>query len=500
MTYRIGLITRALFASLVTMALMLGPLVTPAFAQQQTRECDYLSLIQNAGLDIQKSAPAVGCRQDERGQWWMPTIGTLADDPAYQDLNPLGQDILAAVDRMSMDHAFDLSVRYDRTRAVALTLGPYSKVYEKDISDAELFDAPTWTHDHWDGYEQAMMTYLTRTQGDEDELVQYMNWFVSRRDITIPILTSNMNPMLANAQRYNWGYQRAPWPWQLADPFAIAEYTGQDAASLTENSSDQPQEGNVAQNLDAWLDVSPRLLRVSPGGSALYVVQTVLWGDWSTSQANDFKLEIHLPAGVHVQGDPQCRLPVQATPYPDSCDPRVEAQEDGGTHIVLHANLADGLINGLDLPLRFDPGIDAGTMLSLQAFFRISGGGPIGSMGAGDSQKVQALVIDSSELMPLTDSSAIAGRIELTDNFSALGETCTPTFGASDLVLYEWGDTTVLSRSPYPTGRMGATSDGTERSACIIPSSSRRYPQSRFINLQSLRRGKRLHVEHASLE
>lgn len=60
--------------------------------------------------------------------------------------------------------------------------------------------------------------------GDEDELVAYMYWFITRRDMTISVLTNNMNPMLANAQRSNWNFQRAPWPWQLADPFAIHDY------------------------------------------------------------------------------------------------------------------------------------------------------------------------------------------------------------------------------------------------------------------------------------
>jgi hypothetical protein len=99
-----------------------------------------------------------------------------------------------------------------------------------------------------------MRTYLTRTAGDEVELVSYIEWYVTRRDITLSTLFAGTNPMAGGAYLDNWGYQRAPWPWQLADPNTIAVYLnettggaqGGDQAVSTGNSNTTDSVSTIA--------------------------------------------------------------------------------------------------------------------------------------------------------------------------------------------------------------------------------------------------------------
>lgn len=96
--------------------MILGMLGSPVSAQRSDDACasEVVPLLQRAGLDVEKSAPALGCRQDANGRWWMPTVEVLADDDAIAQLNTEGQQLLSAVDRMSMDIAFTKSMRFDR--------------------------------------------------------------------------------------------------------------------------------------------------------------------------------------------------------------------------------------------------------------------------------------------------------------------------------------------------------------------------------------------------
>lgn len=142
---RVAITSVSCFFALMLIA---GSVGSATASTQQDDRCasKYIPLIQNAGLDIKKSAPTLGCRPDGNGNWWMPTAASLVDESAFQQLDPHGKSLLAAIDRMSMDDAFTSSVRYDRANATAITIGPYNHVVEIDISDAPMIDGPTWLH------------------------------------------------------------------------------------------------------------------------------------------------------------------------------------------------------------------------------------------------------------------------------------------------------------------------------------------------------------------
>lgn len=230
-------------------------------------------LIQQTGLDVAKSAPALHCRQDGAGQWSMPTVADIADPSASANLDPRGQQLLQAVDHMVMDNAFARSLRFDRPRAMALVPGAGGVIDEIDISHGSLGPVPNWMHYVRDSYERSMMTYLTRTAGDEVDLVSYMEWYVTRRDITLSTLFTGANPMAEGAYLDNWGYQRAPWPWHLADPHAINDYLSETYDSTVE--SDHPASTGNSDTAGPHVTIAlePNTIEARPGETVRLNIQ-----------------------------------------------------------------------------------------------------------------------------------------------------------------------------------------------------------------------------------
>jgi hypothetical protein len=81
----------------------------------------------------------------------------------------------------------------------------------------------------------------------------------------------------------------------------------------------------------AYLDVTPRLLRVAPGGSALYFIQPAFWGDWSANLP-DYTVEMQLPSGVNLPSDPICGPGQSVIPEVSTCDVSTEKQGDDSIH------------------------------------------------------------------------------------------------------------------------------------------------------------------------
>lgn len=245
----------------------------------------------------------------------MPTVAVTADPDTYASLQPRGQRILQAIDRMAMDTALESSAKFDRTRSVALVLGSGWVVEEIDISDIYLSrPSEQWMKNYISAYEESLMVYLTRTAGEENELVYYLDWFMSRRDVTVSTLYSGANPLAEAASLDAWGYRRAPWPWQLADPYAIAEYTGQagfkigpaptpqlsptSAPVRTQTPSESSEDGTELNGPPIF---TPVRLTLAPGDMASISVTLP-----PTTFSGGFALTVTLPAGIDLTGLPQC--------------------------------------------------------------------------------------------------------------------------------------------------------------------------------------------------
>lgn len=197
-----------------------------AASQVSTDYCadTLVGLIQQAGLDVNVSAPAFACRRDANGNWFMPRVADITDEASTIPLNASGTDLLAAVDRMSMDSAFTASLRFDRARSDVLVPGG-AGIDSIDFSKNMIGVAPNWTNNLVQGYTQSMEAYLTRTAGSQPGLATYIQWFMGRRDSALQSIANGANPMAGPAFVSAFGYQAFPWPWQLADQSSIAAYT-----------------------------------------------------------------------------------------------------------------------------------------------------------------------------------------------------------------------------------------------------------------------------------
>lgn len=262
-------------------------------------------LIDQAGLLPETSAPSVGCRQDNNGAWYMPELSDALSADLLEELDPKSQGILDAIDRMSTDNAFASSLRFNRHDMTILVPGRGGVTDTIDVGDYRLGYVPSWMHNLQNGYNRSMQTYLTRTSGTEVELVYYMQWYMARRDVTLSTMSLYMNPLAASAFLSNWGYEQLPWPWQLADPLAIAEYNGQtlpgpesDAATAVPTSTPS---GSSVSSTDGLPVFSPSQLTVVPGENVDITVSLS-----PTTFGGAFFLTVMLPSGVDLITMPQC--------------------------------------------------------------------------------------------------------------------------------------------------------------------------------------------------
>lgn len=281
---RVRIITLLALATMI-IAPQLG---NSATAQDADDICSSMLVgaISQAGLDVNVSAPAFGCRQSEDGTWYMPPISATSEGLVTQQLTAEGKVLLAAVDRMSMDRAFGSSLRFTREDSTVHLPGVGGVVSSTEVSNDAIAPGPSWRNNVRNSYNQSMMVYLTRTAGMESELLFYMEWFMARRDVTLMAITGQMNPMAATAFLDTFGYQQFPWPWQLADQAAIAAYMGQGPLDFNavyvpgprptprptaSPGSDSTEVGSLPTSTDSdmTLSFSPNRVQARPGETVI---------------------------------------------------------------------------------------------------------------------------------------------------------------------------------------------------------------------------------------
>lgn len=235
-----------LFLSVLLCAIPSAFWIAPVSADDDPCRSQILFLIDNVGLDASKSAPSFGCRQDGGGRWYMGQISLLSNPDAFDGLNSSGQLILAAVDRLSTDDAFGSSIRFDRTTSTVYFPGRGGVVDTSNFSSQWIGGGPNWLNNIRSEYNDSTALYLTRTVGDEAPLVEYMQWFMARRDLALTSMTIGMDPLSGPSFQSAWGYQQFPWPWQLADPASIASFTGEFAIKSQPNlDNPAPSSGTI---------------------------------------------------------------------------------------------------------------------------------------------------------------------------------------------------------------------------------------------------------------
>lgn len=221
-------------------------------------------------------------------------------------------------------------------------------------------------------------------------------------------------------------------------------------------------------NREAYLDVTPRLLRVAPGGSALYFVQPVFWGMWDGNLPG-YTVELQLPSAVGLLNEPICDPRQSVMPEVSTCDVNAEKRGDGSILVTARTETTGGDSNGLYVTAEFGSNLPIDTLLQIDISLSVSGNVPA---AAKDQQSsVSALVVNPSEVSSSNESGGITGRYEVHSEYFPQGDACSISDSSFEyeLSLFEWGGTDVaLARMELPTGRIGSASDATGSDVCII--------------------------------
>lgn len=194
--------------------------------------------MQQTGLDVSQFATILGCEQNSN-LWIQRTVSQSQTVRWPVTLDSVGMSLMRDVDDLSVNEGFAYSVRFDRSTSEIVTVGAGGVLNRTDIADRLVSTGPNWLNNYVDAYAADMETYLMNTAGEKPELVEYLYWFTSRRDAVLQSMSYAANPPAGTAFLANWGYMQWPWPWQLADPVAIASFVSETAASVV------PTQGTV---------------------------------------------------------------------------------------------------------------------------------------------------------------------------------------------------------------------------------------------------------------
>lgn len=216
---------RRILSALFVLSMVILPAAGTA-AQEESDICATLLIptMESAGLDTALYGEVLGCQHDVYVGWTMRTVLSTRDGVSNIRLSDAGSQLLGQIDDLSMSDTFTYSVRYDRSTSSLYTLGAGGTVSTEAIPDQGIGSAPNWTNNYVEAYADNMETYLLNNAGTQSGLVEYLQWFMARRDATLQSMSSVQNPMLSAAFLSNWGYMQWPWPWQLSDPHAITAY------------------------------------------------------------------------------------------------------------------------------------------------------------------------------------------------------------------------------------------------------------------------------------
>jgi hypothetical protein len=300
-------------------------------AQEESDLCESMLIptMESAGLDTVLYGEVLGCQHDVYAGWTMRTVSSTRDGIHDIELNDAGSQLLGQVDTLSMSDTFTYSLRYDRSKSSLYTIGAGGAISTEVITDQAIGSAPNWTNNYVSAYAENMETYLLNNAGTKPGLVEYLQWFMARRDATLQAMSSVQNPMLSAAFLSNWGYMQWPWPWQLADPVTINDFISEtDVAIGTGGMDPVILEVQFVQSIGfPATGACVTIYEMVPGSEIVFVCD----GDTTDLTPLDGSIQISVTPGSYnvLVNTP----PALYTPGPDANGWVVEVTEEGGKYI-----------------------------------------------------------------------------------------------------------------------------------------------------------------------
>lgn len=198
-----------------------------------SERCDegILKSIESSGLTVVESAEVFGCHRNQFAGFESGIVKTSEHDFVFEAIGDEAKTLIRSIDRMSMDDRFYYSLRFDRTASEIITIGPYNRESKKYIGDESIMYSASWLHNVRRSYFDHFETYALANRTTEPALWSYMEWFMLRRDSTLDVLSSNMNPMAATGFKDRHGFGYLPWPWQITFSSSMKSYLSEQSAS-----------------------------------------------------------------------------------------------------------------------------------------------------------------------------------------------------------------------------------------------------------------------------
>lgn len=215
-------------------------MATPVLSATASEICDasITRMIERSGLEIVETAEVFGCHRNRAMGFEYAVVETTQHDFVYEAISPEAVSIMQSVERMAEDPAFTSSLRFDRSTSEVITIGRYSRESRVDISDEKIMFNGPWLNNLRQAYFADFEVYALNNRTEERNLWNYMDWFISRRDITLDLLARDGNPLAGSGFKDAFGYGYLPWPWQLLHPRSIESFLEERAgiqSSVIEN-------------------------------------------------------------------------------------------------------------------------------------------------------------------------------------------------------------------------------------------------------------------------
>jgi len=227
--------------ALMTLFTVLAPLQARAQATDECRS-SFPNYVDINRLPFEQVAPVLGCRQMVSGDWVLAKVGDTRNFRRDGALSTNDMEIIANVREIALtemkkmmdDPRITAIFTYDVDHHTLTTPGSPTRYLVGEL----LAEVPFWTADLRDQYETALASYLL--DPNNTALREYVTWFGKRRDAVLLGLSGGA---VANTdgiflKRYQYG--RAPWPWQLDDPYTIDSYLIYLAGTMPTNPTSMP--------------------------------------------------------------------------------------------------------------------------------------------------------------------------------------------------------------------------------------------------------------------
>lgn len=217
-----------------------------------------------------------------------------------------------------------------------------------------------------------------------------------------------------------------------------------------------------------YVEVSPFLLRLAPGGDVLFHIQPVRWGVWSGSSPN-INLDITVPSGLAAASEFYCGRG-DLIPTQNPCGTTTSENADGSTTYSISPgySMLDESTNGVYLLLEANSDVEEGASLQVKVLATVEDE-TLPEQPAPVTSTIQVVSTDSLLTPQDSLSSVVGATFEVREGFSRSGSTCSRPLSSSQVGLYEVGLETRFSATAASSGRIDVASDGSGTEVCLVP-------------------------------